>query len=147
MKVAIYLADYAQADDKGKINTIGLGWTTIGTPLPPFAVVVIIDLDWTESNVPHEVKCQLLTEDGSPVETTGPVGQQPVEFGARVETGRPPGAIHGTSQRMPLAVNLGGGIPLAPGRYEWRVTITGQGTSETAAAPFLVWAAGQLPPS
>lgn len=145
MKVAIYLADYAQADQAGKVNAIGFGWTTIASPLGPFAVVVLIDFEWTESNVPHDVQCELLNEDGAPVITPGPLGPQPVQFGARVETGRPPGAIHGTGQRTPLAINIGAGMALDPGRYEWRVTVTGNGsTVETATAPFLVWRPDQV---
>ena len=48
-----------------------------------------------------------------------------MSFEASAEAGRPPGAIHGTSVRMPLTLNIPAGIPLEPGIYEWRVEVEG----------------------
>lgn len=49
---------------------------------------------------------------------------------------------HGTPIRMPIVVNVNGGMPLPPGRYEWRASIEG---FEAAAATesFHVHPAGQ----
>lgn len=125
MRFSLFLADFAQTDEKGKINAIGLSWTNITTPLPPFAVVIVVDIDWSETNQPHRVTCELLDDDGQPVRVQGPVGAQPLRFEMQVEAGRPPRTIHGTAFRSALAVNVGGGMPLAPGRYQWRVSVDG----------------------
>jgi hypothetical protein len=105
--------------------------------LPPLGLVVFLDIDWNETNQPHKLTCDLLTADGQPVTISGPLGSQPVHFEAHVEAGRPPGTIHGTASRMPLAINIAGGTSLTPGRYEWRVSIEGF-PKETAVEPFLV---------
>ena len=144
MKVSLFLADYAQTDDKGKVNAIGLGWTTIGTPLPPFAVVIILDIDWSETNQLHRLTCELLDDDGQPVDVRGPVGTQPLRFEMQLEAGRPPGTIHGTSIRQPLSVNVGGGMPLAPGRYQWRGAVAGFDEATTTES-FLVVTAPNAP--
>jgi hypothetical protein len=62
---------------------------------------------------------------------------QRILFEAAAEAGRPAGAIHGTSARMPLTLNIPPGIPLEPGIYQWRVEVDG---FEMAAAvePFVV---------
>ncbi|GLV09818.1 hypothetical protein MyChFU_31380 [Mycobacterium intracellulare subsp. chimaera] len=144
MRVTLLLADYAQSDNRGKVHAIGLGWTTITTPLPPFAVVIILDIDWSETNHPHRVTCELLTDDGQPVKVQGPVGAQPLRFEMQVEAGRPPGTIHGTALRSPLSVNVGGGVPLTPGRYQWRASVEGFDEATTTES-FLVQAAPNAP--
>jgi hypothetical protein len=88
-------------------------------------LVLFLDIDWDETNKPHQLKCQLLTTDGEPVVVAGPQGPQRLLFEAAAEAGRLPGAIHGTSVRMPLTLNIPGGIPLDPGIYEWRVEVEG----------------------
>lgn len=93
--------------------------------MPPFGLVIFVDINWDETNQPHRLACELLTDDGQPVLIPGPVGDQPLRFEAQVEAGRPPGTIHGTAARWPLTVNMAGGLPLDPGRYEWRVTVEG----------------------
>lgn len=146
MRVSLFLADYSQSDERGKVNVIGLGWTTITTPLPSFAVVIIIDIDWSETNQPHRLTCDLLTDDGQPVMVRGPVGDQPLRFEATVEAGRPPGTTHGISLRQPLSVNMSGGVPLTPGRYQWRASIEGFADA-TATESFVVQAAPNAPAS
>lgn len=94
-------------------------------PRPLFALVLFVDIDWNETNKQHKLKCQLLTTDGDLVVVPGPNGPQRVLFEASAEAGRPPGAIHGTSVRMPLTLNIPAGIPLEPGIYEWRVEVEG----------------------
>lgn len=137
MRVSVYLADYAQADENGKVHAIGLFWTNASTPLPPFAVVIVVDIDWSETNEQHRVTCELLDDDGQPVAVPGPVGKQPLRFEMLVEAGRPPKTLHGTSFRSALAVNIGGGMPLVPGRYQWRASVEGFDEA-TATESFLV---------
>jgi hypothetical protein len=145
MKVSLFLADAAQADaQSGKVSALGLGWRQCQTPTPPFALVLFLDIDWDETNEQHKLKCQLLTTDGQPVEVVGPNGPQRILLEAAAEAGRPPGAIHGTSVRMPLTVNIPGGMPLEPGLYEWRVEVEGFERA-TAVEAFVV--IGANPPS
>lgn len=103
MRVSLFLSDAAQADaQSGKVHALGLGWRQCQTPTPPFALVLFLDIDWDETNKQHQLKCQLLTADGDPVVVPGPHGPQRILFEAAAEAGRAPGAIHGTSVRMPL---------------------------------------------
>ena len=137
MRISLTLADFAQADAAGKVNAIGLGWTTIPTPLGPFALVIFLDVEWSESNRTHKVKCELLTaDDGQQVLAPGPEGPQPVVFEAVADTARPPGAIYGIAARYPLTVNFYTPLPLNPGRYTWRATV--EGFDASAVETFLV---------
>ncbi len=139
MKVTLFLADAAQADSQsGKIHALGLGWRQCQTPTPPFALVLFLDIDWDETNEQHKLKCQLLTTDGELVMVPGPQGPQPILFEAAAEAGRLPGSIHGTSVRMPLTLNIPGGIPLEPGIYEWRVEVDGFEHATTVEAFIVV---------
>jgi hypothetical protein len=138
VKITLFLADAAQADaQSGKVHALGLGWRQCQTPTPPFALVLFLDIDWDETNEPHKLTCQLLTTDGEPVVVMGTQGAQRISFEASAEAGRPPGAIHGTSVRMPLTLNIPGGIPLEPGIYEWRVEVEGF-EQATAVEAFVV---------
>lgn len=105
---------------------------------------MFLDIDWDETNTPHKLKCQLLTTDGKPVTVPGPQGPQRISFEAAAEAGRLPGAIHGTSVRMPLTLNIPGGIPLDPGIYEWRVEVEGYEEATTVEA-FIVTFGGHPP--
>lgn len=126
MEVTVLLADAAQADpNTGKVNALGLGWKTCTSPLPAFSLVILLDIDWDETNTPHQLTLQLLTADGQPVTADGPFGPQPIEFGAQAEAGRPPGTVRGTPLRLPLAITVSPGLNLDPGRYEWRVSVEG----------------------
>ncbi len=139
MKVTLFLADAAQADaQSGKVHALGLGWRQCQTPTPPFALVLFLDIDWDETNQQHKLKCQLLTTDGELVLVPGPQGPQPILFEAAAEAGRLPGSIHGTSVRMPLTLNIPGGIPLEPGIYEWRVEVDGFEHATTVEAFIVV---------
>jgi hypothetical protein len=87
----------------------------------------------------------LLTTDGEPVVVAGPQGPQRLLFEAAAEAGRLPGAIHGTSVRMPLTLNIPGGIPLDPGIYEWRVEV--EGFEHATAVEAFVVAGAVHPPA
>jgi hypothetical protein len=142
VKVTLFLADAAQADaQSGKVHALGLGWRQCQTPTPPFTLVLFLDIDWDETNAQHKLKCQLLTTDGELVVVPAPGGPQPILFEAAAEAGRMPGAIHGTSVRMPLTLNIPGGIPLEPGIYEWRVEVDGF-EHATAVEAFIVLSPG-----
>jgi hypothetical protein len=125
VRVTLLLADAAQVDSAGKVHALGLGWTVIPTPTPIVALIILLDVDWAETNRPYQVRCELVTDDGQTVTIPGPEGEQTIWFAANIEAGRPPGAPHGTSIRVPITYTVGPGLPLNPGRYQWRVTIEG----------------------
>ena len=125
MKVTVLVADAAQAVD-GKVYAIGLGWVMVGTPTPPHALIILLDVDWTETNRRFQMRAELVDSDMQPVTVQTEVGEQPVALEADMEVGRPPGLPHGTHVRVPVAATFGP-LALTPGmRYEWRVTIDGE---------------------
>lgn len=137
MRITLLLADFAKTDQQGEVAAVGMGWKTRPTPLPPFCLVIFADIDWDETNQRHRLTCDLLTADGQPVAIAGPIGSQPVRIEAHLEAGRPPGAIHGTPARIPLAINIAGPTQLPPGRYQWRVAVDGF-PDQTAVESFQV---------
>jgi hypothetical protein len=125
VRATVLVADAAQVVD-GKAYTLGLGWSIVGTPVPPHAVVILLDVDWTETNQQFQMRAELVDQDMQPVTTPTPLGEQPIAFEAQIEVGRPPGMPHGAPVRVPFAAGIGP-LNLTPGqRYEWRVTINGQ---------------------
>lgn len=126
MIIKVLLADYAQTDDRGKINALGLGWSTVPTPLPQHAVAVIFEADWHEANERHKFSLVLVDEDGQLVAFPNEEGGEDVpvlNLEAEFEVGRPPGLAKGTPLVQTLAVNMPPGMPLdASHRYEYRVT-------------------------
>ena len=126
MKITVLTADFAQADQTGKISAIGLGWSVVGTPLPPHGVAVIIAVDWHRANERHTFSLQLLDADGAPVTVVDEDGNEApiVNVEGQFEQGRPAGLIQGTDLIQTFALNIPAGMPLAPGnRYEYRVTV------------------------
>jgi hypothetical protein len=126
MDAQLLLADSAQvAPESGKVYALGLGWTATVTPLPPQAVIILVDVDWDETNVQHEAVVRLVDADGRPVTVSGPDGDHQIEVQARFESGRPPGWPPGAPLRVPLSFAMAPGLALAPGRYTWRLSIDG----------------------
>ncbi|THG33005.1 DUF6941 family protein [Naasia lichenicola] len=131
MKTIVLLADSAQTDSQGKIHALGLGWSFTGSPTPPAAIVVLIEVDWNETNRRYKLEADLVDEDGQPVLVPGPFGHVPMHFEAEYELGRPPGVIPGTPLSIPMAVPISGGMALTPGkRYTWVVKNSGQPNDE-----------------
>jgi hypothetical protein len=131
----VLLADFAQSDSAGKVNALGLGWSVTVTPTPHHAVVVILRVAWDEANIKHHLTLRLLTADGlNAVEVPTPFGSQPLVVEAEFEIGRPPGLAHGSSIDHSLAINVGSGLPLAAGRYEWRLQVDDEQREDWHAA-------------
>lgn len=124
MKVTMLLADSAQAVG-GKLYILGGGWNMIGPEPASFAIVLLIDVDWTEANQQHVLRLELLDEDGQLVQVPGPVGPQPLIINSNFEVGRPPRLRPGTPLSVPIAINMGP-TPLQPdSRFVWRCSING----------------------
>lgn len=135
MEAHVLLADFAQTDSAGKVNALGLGWSVTTTPTPHHAVVVVLRVGWEEANVRHHLTLRLLTADGlNAVEVPTPFGNQPLMVEVDFEVGRPPGLAAGSSIDHSLAINLSPGLPLPPGRYEWRLQVGTQRREEWRAA-------------
>ena len=128
------LADFAQGDNTGKVNALGLGWSVTTTPTPHHAVVIILKVGWDEANIQHHMTLTLLNADGGNVEVPTPVGAQPLMVEVDFEVGRPPGLARGSSIDHSTAINVGPGLPLPPGRYEWRMRIDDDQREEWRAA-------------
>lgn len=126
MRVALFLADAAQSGPDGKAHALGLGWTFTSSPTAPMALVVLMDVDWSETDRDIPVRIDLVDEDGGPVSVQLP-GQaaRTVEIGFGVRVARPPGHPEGVPIRWTQAVQLPG-LPLPPGRrFQWRVSVDG----------------------
>jgi hypothetical protein len=130
------LADYAVVSD-GKLTIVGGGWSQTGPEPASFGIGLLIQVPWDQSNTLHAFAVELLDADGTPVvlETTDD-DEQAVSFGGEFEVGRPPGLKPGTPLDFPVAMNSTP-LPLEPGRYEWRLTIDGEGRSDWSV-PFTV---------
>ena len=141
MKASLILADAAQADPRGKLHALGLGWSVTSTPTPPMGLVVLVDCPWDQTNVKHQMTIDLVDADGHPVTLQTDAFGNPlpaVHIEADFEVGRPPGIPAGTPQRQVLDINIGPGFPLTPGqKYEFRLSIDGE-PMENWQATFLI---------
>ena len=133
MKVTMLLADFAQVAD-GKLTVVGGGWSLTGPDPTPFGIAILVHVPWDQANRRHTLRLELVDADGRAVTTPGENDGEPapivflddIEF----EVGRPAGIKPGTPLELPLAVNSGP-LPLEPGgRYEWRLTIDGEGDED-----------------
>lgn len=136
MRASIVLSDFAEQETPGgKVHMLGAGWSVIGPAPSPQAVVVLIKMEWTETNHPHEFLLRMTDGDGDTVRVPSPAGTQAMEFAGRLEVGRPPGFPQGSEIGTTLVVPLQP-LPLTPGQnYTWRFRL---GTEEVAAETFYV---------
>jgi hypothetical protein len=127
VRVALFLADAAQSTPDGKAHALGLGWTFTSSPTAPMALVVVLDVDWSETDRDIPCRIDLVDEDGAPimVRLTGQENPRGIEIGFNVRVARPPGHPEGVPIRWTQAVQLPG-LPLPPGkRFQWRVNVDG----------------------
>jgi hypothetical protein len=85
---------------------------------------------WDRTNEQHDVRAELLTSDGVPVEIEG----QEVALEGQFEIGRPPGVKPGTELLVPLTLSIRG-LPLPAGSYEWKLLVGGD---PAVSRPFVV---------
>jgi hypothetical protein len=145
VKVTMLLADYAQVAD-GKLTIVGGGWSVTG-PMPvPFAIAILFEVPWDRANMKHRFRLDLVDSDGHVVFVPTEEGEEPLVIEGEFEAGRPPGLKPGTPLDVPIAINLPG-PPIQPGgRYEWRLTVNGEG-GENWRLPFSTRANGEPPPA
>lgn len=144
MKATLLLCDAAQVDPAGKVHILGAGWTVVGggngVPLPAQAVVAMVHVPWHETVRPHFLRLRLEDADGNAVLVGPPEARQPMVHEQTVVVNRPPGAPEGITLDVPVVVSIGPGMPLAAGRYAWRLEIDGA-SDEDWMATFHVRAA------
>ena len=98
------------------------------------ALAIKIEVPWDQANQQHACRLELLDSDGRPVLVDTGDGEHPIFIEAGFEVGRPPGVKPGTPIDLPLAINIPP-FPLEPGgRYEWRLTIDGEGDADWRVA-------------
>jgi hypothetical protein len=122
----LLLANSAESTPVGTVSALGIGWSVVGTPTPPSAVIIFLKVPWDRTNIKHSLQLKLLTADGHDVMFgQTPTGEAaPLEVIAEFEVGRPPGLPHGTPIDQALPINIAPGLPLIPGQvYEWRLTV------------------------
>jgi hypothetical protein len=130
MKVTMLLADYANLAE-GKLTIVGGGWSMIGPQPSPFGIAILVHVPWDQANQRHVMRLELLDADGGPVDAhdaaDADAEAEPVILmdDMSFEVGRPAGIKPGTPLDLPIAFNVGP-LPLAPGRYEWRLSINGR---------------------
>jgi hypothetical protein len=112
------LADAATAPADNKLYIHGGGWNRIFTPAvptthPSLAVVLIIEVDYSEALIDHHGVVEL-TKEGEPAGTKA-------EF--TFKTGHSPMSIRGEPAMIPTTITFPGLQFAAFGTYEWVVTI------------------------
>lgn len=114
MDIDMMLCDHAEAaENKLFINGAAINLLFV-EPQPPhvvnFAVAVVIQVPYNETNVTHQLTISLVNEDGEPVVPWTPDGslavQGPVEITGDFNVGRPPGLPPGETQAVPFAFQL-----------------------------------------
>lgn len=136
-KPVMMLADAAEVCN-GKLYILGGGWDAIaaGNPLPRY-IAVILGVPWDQTNRRHVLTISLEDADGRGTLLPSPSGGfAPFEIKAEFETGRPPGVPQGARIPVPLALPIPP-LPLAVGRYVWRLTVDRLGDDEWSL-PFTV---------
>ena len=123
MNVSLLLADAAHAVG-GKLYILGGGWSVLYADVS-YAIALKIQVPWVEAASTHTFRLELLDEDGQVV--VGPDGETPMAtVDGTFSTGIPPGVRHGSPLDAVAVIPLPP-IPLQIGRYEWRLTIDGEG--------------------
>jgi hypothetical protein len=133
VKVTMLLADFAQVAD-GKLIVVGGGWSLTGPDPTPFGIALLLHVPWDQANRRHVLRLELVDADGVAVTVPGEEDgvETPIVFldDVEFEVGRPAGIKPGTPLELPLAVNSGP-LPLEPGgRYEWRLSVDGEGDED-----------------
>lgn len=129
--ISLFLCDSAQIYD-GKLSALGIGWWWI-RPGIPYGVAALVEVPWDKTNNELTGIFELVDEDGHAV---APDGENPLRIDVRFEVGRPAGLKAGTSQRVPLFIQV---MPMDSSyasfaRYTWRLEV--DGLSESVSFEF-----------
>ncbi|WP_425484494.1 DUF6941 family protein [Haloechinothrix aidingensis] len=119
LDVKLILCDHAVTDSSSKVHMLGAGWDVTSTPTKPHGVAVLLKVPWDRANQQIPLTLDLIDADGNPANTGS---SDPIRVEGEVEVGRPPGMAPGSMIPAAFTVNVGP-LKLAPGRYDWRLTI------------------------
>lgn len=123
VEAVLLLCDAAVADSAGKVHMLGAGWSQTGSPTAPCAVVAIIKVPWDRANQRLRLSLSLRDSDGGQVSVVTPNGgSDPIRHEGHFEVGRPPGVAVGSPLDSSFVLSMPP-LPLAPGRYEWLLTV------------------------
>ena len=133
MRAIVLLAHSAHLDQAGTVHALGLGWTTTTAPAAQHALIVFVDVDWSEIGASFPIRAELVDGDGNRVAQT--------EEGV-INARRHPVHPEGTSVTIPFVATIPPLTLTVGQRYQWRVTINGEmqeewlaGFTVTAGAP------------
>lgn len=117
MRATVLLAHSAHLDPSGTVHALGLGWTTISTPAPQHALIVFVDVQWSEIGAEFPIRAELVDGDGNRVAAT----EENV-----INARRHPVHPAGTPVTIPFVATIPT-LNLTVGhRYQWRVSIDGE---------------------
>jgi hypothetical protein len=137
--VTILLARAANLDASGQVNALGLGWEIIGpSPLPGFVVIVKATRPEGQPGKRFNVRLQLLDSEGNIVASGQQDAMEPLDVRFEGEIPGPsaiPAGLKGAGTAVVL--EMGPGLLLEPGIYEWVVSVDGE-TQPHWRAPFYV---------
>jgi hypothetical protein len=119
------LADAAQVAG-GKLYVLGGGWSVLYAAAP-FAIALKIEVPWSVGDDTHTLRLELLDEDGQVV--LGGEDKPLILIESTFRTGIAAGIKPGTPIDAVAAFPIPP-LPLQTGRYEWRLTIDGQGDED-----------------
>jgi hypothetical protein len=113
------LADAAIVAD-GKLFIHGGGWdnmfvAAVPSVHPSLAVVLVIEVQWSETHVERTLEISLYDEDDQPVGVSA--------FG-NFNVGHPPGVTHGSPIVQPLALTFPGITFQKVGQYHFQVKVS-----------------------
>jgi len=133
VRVTMMLCDHAQVAD-GKLFISGGGWSITGTPTPPSAVAILLQVPWSHANSKISFRIRLVGIDGETVTQPNLTGQlAPVELSGELEVERPPDLPEGTQLEAPIAINIPP-LLLQPGRYAWKLWVDQKNTEDWEVA-------------
>ncbi|MCK0516984.1 hypothetical protein [Williamsia sp. DF01-3] len=133
MELTLLLADAAQADQHGKVHALGLAWTNVPTPTPPMAVIVLIDFEADEVPASVSLRIELQTEAGEVVVLAG---GEPVRINAAATAHALDEEKAGEQIRVPFSIQIGPGLPLPVGLYQFEATAVRDDDDNARAAAF-----------
>lgn len=111
------LAHSAELDQRANVHALGLGWTTTPTPVPQHALVIFVEVNWSELGTSFPIRAELIDSDGNPVAHT-----EDSTINARRHIVHP----EGTPVTIPFIATIPA-MKLDEGqRYQWRVMINGE---------------------
>jgi hypothetical protein len=117
VRAIVLLAHSAHLDQAGTVHALGLGWTTTATPAPQHALIVFVEVQWSEIGAAFPIRAELVDGDGNRVAQT----EENV-----INARRHPVHPEGTAVTIPFVATIPPLTLTVGQRYQWRVSIGGE---------------------